>query len=107
MLPKNREPTHPGQVLLHEFLEPMELTQKEFAAHIKWTYAKLNEIINCKRGITPKSAIDLSEALGMSPEFWLNLQTNYDLWKEKKSRTKRPAKQRIRKIKPSKKVVNF
>jgi len=92
MLPKNRAPTHPGKMLLHEFLEPLGLTQKEFAAHLNWTYAKLNEIIHGKRGVTPRSAMDLSDALGVSPEFWLNLQNNYDLWKEKSIRSKKPIK---------------
>jgi len=50
MLPKNRPPTHPGEMLLKEFLEPMHLTQKTFAQHLGWTYARLNEIINGKRG---------------------------------------------------------
>jgi len=98
MLPKNRAPTHPGQMLLHEFLEPIGLTQKEFATHLNWTYAKLNEIIHGKRGITPRTAMDLSEALGMSPEFWLNLQNNYDLWKEKTRRSEKSYKNKITKI---------
>ena len=80
MLPNKRAPTHPGQMLLHEFLEPMELTQKEFATHIGWTYARLNEIINGKRGITAESALTLGDAFDMEPEFWLNLQKNWELW---------------------------
>lgn len=107
MLPKNRAPTHPGQMLLHEFLEPMELTQKQFSSHLNWTYAKLNEIINCKRGVTPKSAVDLSEALGMGAEFWLNLQNNYDLWLEKQKRNKLKSRKEIKRLKPLKKIVNY
>ncbi len=80
MLPKNRPPTHPGQMLLHEFLEPAGISQKKFSEHIGWTYARLNEIVNGKRGITADSALTLSETLGNSPQFWLNLQQNWELW---------------------------
>ena len=85
MLPKNRPPTHPGEMLLKEFLEPMDLTQKTFAKHVGWTYARLNEIINGKRGISADSALTLSDALGTTPEFLLNLQRNWDLWHAMKS----------------------
>lgn len=80
LLPKNRKPTHPGEVLLEEFLKPMGITQAQFARHLGWTYAKLNEIIHEKRGITPHTAIELSMALETTPIFWLNLQMFYDLW---------------------------
>ena len=80
MLPKKRPPTHPGQMLLHEFIKPMGLTQRVFAKHLKWTYARLNEIINGKRGITADSALSLSDALETAPEFWLDLQRDWDLW---------------------------
>jgi len=80
MLPKNRPPTHAGEMLLKEFLEPLGITQMELAQHLKWPYARLNEIINGKRGITAQSALALGEALGTGPEFWLNLQRDWDLW---------------------------
>ena len=80
MLPKNRPPTHPGEMLLKEFLEPAGITQKQFSEHIGWTYARLNEIINGRRGVSADSALTLSEALGNTPQFWLNLQRNWDLW---------------------------
>ena len=85
MLPKNRPPTHPGEMLLKEFLEPMDLTQKAFAEHLHWTYARLNEIINGKRGVSAESALAFSDALGTTPEFWLSLQHNWDLWHAIKS----------------------
>lgn len=85
MLPKNRPPTHPGEMLLKEFIEPMGLTQKAFAQHLGWTYARLNEIVNGKRGVSAESALAFSDALGMPPEFWLNLQRNWDLWHAMKS----------------------
>ncbi|HLB58612.1 MAG TPA: HigA family addiction module antitoxin [Bdellovibrionota bacterium] len=72
-------PFHPGEILLEEFLEPKEMSQREFAHKIGWTPRKLNEIINGKRSITALSAIDLSRALGTTPEFWLNLQQTWDL----------------------------
>lgn len=90
MLPKKRPPTHPGEMLLREFLEPMGITQTEFAAHLGWTFAKLNEIIHGRRGITADSALSLGEALGSGPEFWLNLQRNCDLWQS--LRKHRPVK---------------
>lgn len=79
MLPENRIPTHPGEVLLEEFLVPMEVSQIAFAAHIGVPVQRVNEIVRGKRGITPETAWLFAEALGTSPEFWLNLQSNYDL----------------------------
>lgn len=80
MLPKHRPPTHPGEMLLKEFLEPLKITQTELARHLGWPYARLNEIINGRRGITADSALSLGEALGTGPEFWLNLQRDWDIW---------------------------
>ena len=80
MLPKKRPPTHPGEMLLKEFLEPLGLTQKAFAAHLDWTYARLNEMINGRRQVSADSALALGEALRTGPEFWLNLQRDWDLW---------------------------
>jgi len=84
MLPKNRPPTHPGEMLLKEFLEPSCITQLELARHLGWTYARLNEIINGRRGITADSALALGDALGTGPEFWLNLQRDWNLWHSKR-----------------------
>ncbi len=82
MLPKKRPPTSPGEMLLKEFLEPLGITQVAFARHLGWTWARLNEIVNGRRGITAASALALGEALGTGPEFWLNLQRDWDLWHE-------------------------
>ena len=79
MIPSNRIATHPGYVLLKEFLEPMGITQKALAAHIGISMQRINEIVRGKRGVSPNTAWLLSEALNTSPEFWLNLQTTYDL----------------------------
>ena len=80
MLPKNRPPTHPGEMLLKEFLEPQGITQTEMARHLKWPFARLNEIIKGRRGVTAASALAIGEALGTGPEFWMNLQRDWDLW---------------------------
>jgi len=79
MLPENRIPTHPGEILLEEFLIPLEMSQVAFAAHIGVPVQRVNEIVRGKRGVTPESAWLFAQALGTSPEFWLNLQSNYDL----------------------------
>lgn len=80
MLPKKRKPTHPGEMLLEEFLKPLGLTQQSFAKHMGWTYAKVNEIVNGKRGVSPEVALSLADAFSNTPQFWMNLQTQYDLW---------------------------
>ncbi len=72
-------PFHPGEILLEEFLNPKGVSQRQFAERMKWSPRKLNEIIKGKRGITADTAIDLSEKLGTSPEFWLNLQQTWEL----------------------------
>jgi len=79
MLPENRIPTHPGEILLEEFLVPMNVSQVAFAAHIGVSIQRVNEIVRGKRGVTPETAWLFAQALGTSPEFWLNLQTNFDL----------------------------
>ena len=85
MLPKKRSPTHPGEILKADFLQPLGISQLEFANHLGWTYARLNEIINGKRGVSADSALSFSEALNTTPEFWLNLQRNFDLWNAKQA----------------------
>ena len=75
--PKN--PFHPGEILLEEFLEPVGVTQTEFARRLGWTRARLNELIKGKRGVTADAALDLAEALGTSAKLWMNLQATYDL----------------------------
>jgi addiction module HigA family antidote len=72
-------PFHPGEILLTEFLEPKGISQRQLASKLQWSARRLNEIIKGKRSITASSAIDLSEVLGTTPEFWLNLQQMWDL----------------------------
>ena len=79
MLPTHRIATHPGQVLLQEFLEPMKLTQKELAQSMGIPLNRINELIRGKRGVTPETALLLSGYFENSAEFRINLQTTYDL----------------------------
>ena len=87
MLPENRIPTHPGEVLLEEFLKPMDMTQVAFASHIRVPLQRVNEVVNGKRGVTPETAWLFSQALGTTPELWMNLQRNHDLAKSRPDRT--------------------
>jgi addiction module HigA family antidote len=86
MLPENRVPTHPGEILLEEFLNPLGLSQVALAGHVGVPVQRVNEIVRGKRGITPETAWLFAEAFGTSPEFWLNLQSNYDLVKHRPKR---------------------
>lgn len=79
MLPENRIPTHPGEILRDQFLEPLGLTQVALAEHLDVPVQRINEIVRGKRGVTSETAWLLSQAFGTTPEFWLNLQTNHDL----------------------------
>lgn len=79
-IPTDRSPTHPGEMLLEEFLNPMELTQRELADAIQVPYQRINEIVNGHRGITPSTALRLSKFFGMSADFWMNLQLRWDLY---------------------------
>ena len=79
MLPKKRTPTHPGEVLLEEFLVPLDVTQVALAKHLGVPVQRINELVRGKRGVTPETAWLLAGALGTTPEFWLNLQVNHDL----------------------------
>lgn len=79
MLPQNRTPTHPGEILLEEFLQPLCVTQVAFAAHLGVPVQRVNELVKGKRGVTPETAWLLSQALATTPEFWMNLQAAHDL----------------------------
>jgi addiction module HigA family antidote len=82
-IPTNREPTHPGEMLVEEFLKPMEITQRELADAIHVPYQRVNELVNKKRGVTPSTALRLSRFFGVSADFWLALQIRWDLYKVK------------------------
>lgn len=83
-IPTHRPPTHPGEMLLEEFLTPMDLTQRELADAIHVPYQRVNELVNQKRGVTPSTALRLAKYFGMSPDFWLNLQLRWDLYHAQK-----------------------
>lgn len=87
MIPEKRIPTHPGEILLEEFLNPLGLTQVALAVHIGVPVQRINEIVKGKRGITPDTAWLLSQTFGTTPEFWINLQTTYDLAKSLPKKT--------------------
>jgi addiction module HigA family antidote len=79
MLPENRIPTHPGEVLLEQFLEPLGITQVGLASHLQVSVQRINELVRGKRGVSPETAWLLAQAFNTTPEFWISLQTNYDL----------------------------
>lgn len=87
MLPENRITTHPGEILKEEFLAPTGITQSALAEHIGVPLQRVNEIIRGKRGVTPETAWLLSQALGTTPQFWMNLQDAYDLTSKHPNRT--------------------
>jgi addiction module HigA family antidote len=80
MIPRHRSPTHPGEILLQEFLAPMNLSQVALAEKLDVPIQRINTLVNGKRGITAETAILLGRELGTSPEFWMNLQTAWDLF---------------------------
>lgn len=94
-LPTHRPPTHPGEMLFEEFIEPLGTTQTELAEWIGISYPRLNEIVHGKRGITTDTAMRLEQVFGMSAQFWLSLQMTWDLYEAKQS----PGARRIRMIK--------
>lgn len=79
-VPTHRPPTHPGEMLLEEFLVPLGLTQRELADAIRVPYQRVNEIIHARRGITPRTALRLGKFFGVSAAFWMNLQLRWDLY---------------------------
>lgn len=80
-IPTHREPTHPGEMLIEEFLNPMNITQRELADAIHVPYQRINELVNGRRGVTPSTALRLGKFFGVSADFWLNLQVRWDLYK--------------------------
>jgi len=85
-LPTHRPPTHPGEMLLEEFLKPFGMSQSAFAVRLGISFPRLNEIIRGKRGVTPDTALRLAGVLGMSADFWLGLQQDWDLWHAMRSK---------------------
>lgn len=79
-LPTHAPPTHPGEMLLEEFLKPLDISQSAFAIRLGVSFPRLNEIIRGKRGVTSDTALRLARVTGMSADFWLGLQQDWDLW---------------------------
>ena len=99
-IPTHRDPTHPGEMLLREFLEPMSLTQRELATGIRVPYQRVNELVHKRRGVTPSTALRLGKFLGTSPSFWMNLQLRWDLYHAERSE-----EQQLRKIRQVQRAV--
>ncbi|MBX3059399.1 MAG: HigA family addiction module antidote protein [Anaerolineae bacterium] len=84
-VPTHRVPTHPGEMLLEEFLNPMGLSQRDLADSIHVPYQRINEIVNGRRGMTPATALRLAKYFGTSAGFWMNLQLRWDLYHAQQS----------------------
>lgn len=80
ILEMTRSPVHPGEVLAEDFLEPLGISQSDFARRIGISFQRLNDILHARRGISVDTALRLARALGVSAQFWMNLQGSYDLW---------------------------
>ena len=93
-IPTHGPPTHPGEMLLEEFLKPLNMTQTALAQKIGVSYPRINELIHGKRGVTPDTALRLERLFGMEAQFWLNLQLTWDLYQAIHS----PAAEEIQKI---------
>ena len=79
-VPTHRPPTHPGEMLLEEFLEPLGITQTELAERIQVPFQRVNSLVKGRRGLTPDTALRLSRVFGTSPGFWMNHQLRWDLY---------------------------
>ncbi len=84
-VPTHREPTHPGEMLLEEFLKPMDISQRDLADGIRVPYQRVNELINRRRGLTPATALRLAKYFGNTPGFWMNLQLRWELYHAQQS----------------------
>lgn len=79
-IPTHGAPSHPGEMLLEEFLNPMGLSQRDLADGIRVPYQRVNELVNARRGITPATALRLAKYFGTTPDLWMNLQLRWDLY---------------------------
>ena len=85
MIPSHREPTHPGEILLEEFLKPMKMSQVTLASKLGVSLQRVNTLINGKRDLTAETALHLARVFKTSPEFWMNLQVTCDLYEAKRT----------------------
>lgn len=95
-LPTHRPPTHPGEMLEEEFLKPLRISQSAFAARLGVSFVRLHEIVRKKRGVSADTALRLAQVTGMSADFWLGLQSDWDLWHALRS----PQGRQITKLEP-------
>jgi addiction module HigA family antidote len=79
-IPTHGPSTHPGEMILEEFLKPLAMTQTEFAQRIGVAWTRANQIINGRRGVTPDTALWLEKLFGMPADFWLTMQLRWDLY---------------------------
>lgn len=84
MLPKQRPPVHPGEILLEEFLKPLGMSQTTLAKKICVPVQRVNTLVNGKRGVTAETALLLAKTFQTTAQFWMNLQTAWDLWDAQK-----------------------
>src|SRR5438552_717499 len=94
-IPTHGPPTHPGEMVLEEFLKPLEMTQTEFAQRIGVAWTRANQLINGKRSVTPDTALRLERLFGMPADFWMTLQLRWDLYHARHS----PEAKQLAKIK--------
>jgi addiction module HigA family antidote len=87
-IPTHRAPTHPGEMLLEEFLIPMGLTQRELARAIYVSYRRINQLVNKHKKMTPGLALRLAKYFGVSANFWMSLQLRWDLYHAQQSEVK-------------------
>ena len=86
-----RQPTHPGQILHHEFLLPLDLTQKQLADHLGVDVKTINRLVQGHTSVSPAMALRLGASFSVSAEFWLNLQQAYDLWEQTQTLSQLPS----------------
>ena len=100
MLPEKRRPTHPGEILRYEFIEPLKMTQQQLADAIGVTRVRVNELVLGKRSLSPDTAFRLAKLFDTTPDFWMNLQNSVDMWDTQQRRRKE-----YERIQPIKKKV--
>ncbi len=79
-VPTHRAPSHPGSMLLREFIEPLGLTQTELAERMEMPFQRVNSLVNGRRSVTPDTALRLAKVFGTTPGFWMNHQLRWDLY---------------------------
>lgn len=94
-VPTYRAPSHPGEMLRREFLEPLEITQTDLAKRMGIPFQRVNSLVNGRRGITPDTALRLSKVFRTTPGFWMNHQLRWDLF-----HAQREAEDALKRIKP-------